>query len=212
MTGNILEPKSPSTHREKKNQQKRLLQVEKRTYQVPQSAPSWYPSPSAQAVYRFQAHIVGSTTKSFHTCHVAHLPQSLRSFRWWTTSTKSRHHDRERALSEGNCSEACYFNERMQRRTYEQPSPSYQLCPLSANTKSAIVQEHLKTLYHIPSGPKNRSSGLPYKSTKGSLMWGVFPGMRRSIIAYRPSGLMSKTAGKVKDMECIHRRISRSTF
>ena len=43
-------------------------------------------------------------------------------------------------------------------------------------------------------------------------MWGVDPGMRRSIIAYRPSGPVSKTARKVELMECIHRRISRSTF
>ena len=98
------------------------------------------------------------------------------------------------------------------KRTYVQPSPSWQLCPFSANTKSAIIQERLKTHDHIPSGPKNRSSGLLYRSTKGSLMWGVDPGMRRSIIAYRPSGPVSKTARKVELMECIHWRISRSTF
>ena len=170
--------------------------------------PSWYPSPSAQAVYRFQARIVGSTTRSFHMCHVSHLRQSLRSFRWWTTSTKSRRHDRERPLSEGSCTEICRFNERMRRRTYRQPSSSYQLCPLSANTKLAITPERLKTLDYIPSRPKNRSSGLPYRSTKSSLMWGVVPGMRRSIILQTKRKLQEKVAV----MECIHRRISRSTF
>ena len=70
-------------------------------------------------------------------------------------------------------------------------------CALFQPTESAIIQERLKALDHIPSGPKNRSSGLPYRSTKGSLICGVIPGMRRSIIAY---SFISKTAGKVEEM------------
>ena len=127
--------------------------------------------------------------KSSHMCHVEFRRVSLHSFRLWKTSTKSRRHDCGHGLPEGKFSEDFYFNEWIQR-TYGQPSPSCQLCPLLPNRKSAKILKHLK---NIPSGPKKSSSGLPYKSTRGSLTLGVCPGMRRSMIAYRPSRFISKT-------------------
>lgn len=67
--------------------------------------------------------------------------------------------------------------------TYELPNPSCRQCPLFTKPPISQNKECGNTSKCLPSGPKKSSSGLPYRSTRGSLIRGVCPGISISMIA-----------------------------
>ena len=166
MKDDILEPKSPSTHHERKNHQKRSSCREKkhtrssglhlRDILLPQ--PKLFIDSKHILSNRQRGHsirVMRHTSDSL--CALSgceRLPPSLGPT---TASMYYRKVNVQRGM-------LLQWKNLRAAQSIISAVPSFSQHKVSHNPRTP------KTLDHIPSGPKNKSSGLPYKSTRGSLM------------------------------------------